>query len=547
MALARPRSLALFLTLAALLPAGRARAEDAPLRQLIDDQVRAAWQRENVTPAGPADDAEFLRRVHLDLVGTLPTADEAAAFLKDTAADKRAKLIDKLLDDPRFAAHQADVWDLVLFGRHPAGGDATRQRDVFHKWLTEQFAKNVPYNRWVRDLLLAEGNTAANGPPMFLLQYRNKPEDATEAVSRLFLGTQLQCARCHDHPFDKWQQLDFYGMAGFFVRLTVVEGTDGKGRRYQIAEKSTGEVLFTGPAAKQKPGQKGTRVPPKFLGGAALEEPAPPKDFKEPDLKNGQAPPKPAFSRKEKLAEWVTAADNPYFARAVANRVWAQFLGRGLVHPVDDLKTTNKASHPELLNALAEQMKAHQFDLKWYIRELVNTEAYQLSGKGEGKEALPRWFERARVRPLSAEELLASFRVATGFDAAARAAGAKPGEEKLPGNMKTWVQMYFGEPTTGRGDFQPGLSEHLFLNNSGDMKQLIQRRKGNLADTLLSSGAPWEERVDQLYLAVLTRLPRPAERERFVAHLTSDEKKTEALVEEAIWVLLNCSEFRLNH
>src|SRR5262249_50528818 len=150
------------------------------------------------------------------------------------------------------------------------------------------------------------------------------------------------------------------------------------------------------------------------------------------------------------------------------------------------------------------------FDLKWYIRELVNSQAYQLSGKGTGKEALPHWFERARVRPLSAEEMLASFRVATGFDAAARAAGVKPGEEKLPSGIKMWMQMYFGEPPTGRGDFQPGLTEHLFLNNSGELRQLIQRRKGNLADTLLTSKAPWEERVDQLYLAVLTRPPRPA-------------------------------------
>ena len=264
-------------------------------------------------------------------------------------------------------------------------------------------------------------------------------------------------------------------------------------------------------------------------------------------MKAGQAPPKPLFSRKEKLAEWVTAADNPYFARAVANRVWAQFLGRGLVHPVDDLKVANKASHPELLDALTQQMKDHRFDLKWYIRELVNTQAYQLSSKGPGTEALPRWFERGRVRPLSAEEMLAAFRQATGFDAAARAAGVKPGEEKLPGNVKTYMTLYFGEPTTGRGDFQPGLTEHLFLNNSGELRQMIQRRKGNLADTLLSSQLSPEERVDHLYLAVLTRLPRPAERERFVAHLTSDPKKADALMEEAIWVLLNCSEFRLNH
>lgn len=543
-----PSARSCLLTLAVLAPQASARAEEVPLRQRIDAAVQAAWQRENVTPAGPADDAAFLRRVYLDLVGTIPNYDEAVQFLKDTDAAKREKLIDRLLDEPRFAAHQADVWDLVLFGRNPPNGDITRQRDVFRRWLTDKFARNEPYDRWVRELLLAEGNTAESGAPMFLLQFRNQPEEAAVAVSRLFLGTQLQCARCHDHPFDKWQQLDFYGLAGFFVRLTVVDaGGSGNMRRVQLAEKSTGEVLFSGPATDQRPGKKGTPVPPKFLGGPVVEEPPPPKDFKEPEIKPGQAPPTPLFSRKAKLAEWVLAADNPYFARAVANRVWAQFLGRGLVHPVDDLKTTNKASHPELLDALAQEMAAHHFDVKWYIRELVNSRTYQLAGTGPSMEEMPRWFERARVRPLSAEEMLAAIRQATGFDAAARAAGAKPGEEKLPGNTKEWFLRYFGEPTTGRGEFQASLTEHLFLNNSGDVKSMIQRRKSNLADGLLSSTASAEERVERLFLSVLTRPPRPTERERFVAYLAADTAKPDALLEEAIWVLLNCSEFRLNH
>jgi hypothetical protein len=523
------------------------RAEETPLRQAIDNEVQAAWQREKVTPAAPAGDAAFLRRVYLDLVGTIPTGEETGQFLKDDDPAKRTKLIDRLIDDPRFAVHQADVWDLVLFGRHPPNPDITRQRDVFRRWLTDKFARNEPYDHWVRELLLAEGNTAESGAPMFLLQFRNQPEEAAVAVSRIFLGTQLQCARCHDHPFDKWKQLDFYGMAGFFVRLTVVDGGGGAMRRYQIAEKSSGEVLFSGSVKEQRPGKKGTPVPARFLGGSVLEEPPLPATFKEPELKGNQAPPKPMFSRKEKLADWVVANDNPYFSRAVANRVWAQFFGRGLVHPVDDLKLANKASHPELLEALSAQLAAHQFDLKWYIRELVNSRTYQLASKGPTTEAMPRWFEQGRVRPLSAEEMLAALRQATGFDAAARAAGAKPGDEKLPGNTREWFLRYFGEPTTGRGEFQASLTEHLFLNNSGEIRQMIQRRKGNLADTLLSAKAAPEERVEQLFLAVLSRPPRPAERERFVAYLALDEKKPEALIEEAIWVLLNCSEFRLNH
>src|SRR5262249_40914393 len=203
-----------------------------------------------------ASDTTCLRRVYLDLVGTVPSYEETTAFLKDTDPKKREKLIDNLLDDPRFAAQQAHVWDLVLFGRHPGNIDATRKRDGFKKWLTDQFAKNEPYDRVVRNLLLAE----QEGSELFYVQYRNQPEEATVAVTRIFLGTQLQCARCHDHPFEDWSQRDFYGMAGFFVRLVVVEN----GKKYKIGEKSTGDVLFAGSVKELKPGQKGVPVKPKF-------------------------------------------------------------------------------------------------------------------------------------------------------------------------------------------------------------------------------------------------------------------------------------------
>jgi hypothetical protein len=526
------RLIAPFLFAASLCVAGNAAPADAQsLRNVIDAETRAAWQREKIAPAGRCDDATFLRRVYLDLVGTIPSHDEAKAFLADADPKKRDKLIDRLLADPRFAAAQATVWDLVLFGRHPAGYDATRKRDGFKKWLTEQFAKNVPYDRWVRDLLLAE----VPGPEVYHVQFRNQPEEAAVAVTRTFLGTQLQCARCHDHPFERWTQMDFYGMAGFFVRLVVQDVAGDPKRKFRIGEKSTGEVLFSGSVKEQRPGRKGEPVKARFLGGDELKEPAPPKGFKEPTAKGKQPLPKPLFSRKEKLAEWLTAADNPYFARAVANRVWAQFMGRGLVHPVDDLTEKNRASHPALLDALAKEVVAHQFDLRHLIRELVSSETYQLAGTGATTEALPAWFERARVRPLSAEELMASFRVATASDA------------KVGGDFTEYMVRYFGEPTNGQGEFQSSLAEHLFLNNAGQLRQMAQPRKGNLAESLLKSKAPWEEKVDRLFVAVLSRPPSAAERDRFVRHLSSDAKAAPALVEEAVWVLLSCSEFRFNH
>lgn len=521
------RSLAIGLFSLALLAA--ARGEDRPLRQIVDAEIKNTQQEQKVTGAGLADDATFLRRVYLDLVGAIPTYEEARQFLADSGSDKRAKLIDRLLDDPRFGQHQANVWQVVLFGRNPAGTDAAKSLPAFNRWLAERFNKNEPYDRIVRAILSAEGSTSDDGTPLFYLQFNARAEETAMAVSRIFLGTQLQCAQCHDHPNDKWEQLDFYGFAGFFARLAVVEG----GGKKMIAEKRTGEVLFTGPAAQQKPGQKGKPVPAKFLGGAVLEEPALPANFKEADLKGGKAPPKPDFSRRDKLLEWLTAGDNPYFARAAVNRLWGQLMGRGLIHPVDDLRDSREPSHPELALAMQKQFVAKSFDLKWLFRELVSSQTYQRAKAPQDGEAF--WFERARLRPLSGEEMLVALRSATGF-----------GNDKLPPGLAEAVLRNFGSSIDGRGEFQASMGERLFMNNSLHLREVIRRKKGNLADEVLASTAPWEERVERMYLTVLSRPPRPEEKQKFVAYLTSDAK-SEPLVEEAIWVLLNCSEFRFNH
>ena len=514
-----------------------ASAADTSLRQVVDAQVRAAWQKENLKPAAKADDATFLRRVHLDLLGTIPTADEARAFLDDADSLKREKLVAKLLDDPRFAPHQAGLWDLVLFGRNPPGGDSTRNRTPFRDWLTAKFAKNEPLDRWVRALLLAE----EEGSELFYAAYQNKPEDLTEAFSRVFLGTQLQCARCHDHPYTDLKQRDFYGMAGFFVRLVVMDqGSSGTGekqvKKFKIGEKGSGDVLFAGNMKDAKPGKKGEPVKPAFLRGDGLTEPPLPAGYKEPEFKTGtKSFPKPEFSRKEKLAEWATAPANPFFARAAVNRVWGQFMGRGIVHPVDDFEADNKPAIPALLDALTQQFVAHQFDLKWLIGELVRSETYQLASTGPAKEALPKFHERARLRPLSAEEIQTALRV-IGGDA----------PQSSEGVTSEYFRRFFGEPTNGQGEFQGRLSEHLFLNNSDNVRNFLRRKKGSFADSILLSIDPWEVRVDRMFLAVLTRLPSAAERVKFAAYLQSDPKP-EPLVEEALWVLVNLSEFRFNH
>lgn len=517
------------------------------LRDIIDRHVESAWAANGIEPADRSTDAEFLRRVYLDLLGTIPTYDEAVAFLNDSDVDKRENLVARLLSHERFGVHQSDVWDMVYFGRNPPGY-GTRDRDGFKNWLRDQFNENIPYNQWAGEILRADGNTVEDGAPMFFVQYKNAPEDATQAVTQKFLGVQLQCARCHDHPFDDWSQLDFYGMAAFVARLQVVDvGKKGKVTAYAIGEKNLGDVLFTGPASQQEPGKKGEPVKPKFLAGEEISEPQLPEDFKEDrNFPNGKVPPEPKFSRKDRLADWITDSENPYFARAVANRIWAQFMGKGIVQPVDNLSPNNPPSHPELLEQLTVAMVEHDFDLKWFIGELVNSKTYQLSAAGSGDEAQPQWYERARYRPLSAEELLESWITASGYDQVMEAQGEKP-ESRFRIRGITWDYLLraFGEPNDGAGNFQGGIGEHLYLNN-GQVRQLISQSKGGLHDLLATSELPWEDRVQRMFLQVLSRKPTPAETDRFVTFL-SDPDDLRGRLHDAIWTLMTCSEFRFNH
>ena len=517
------------------------------LRSQIDRHVQAAWQKNKITPAVNSADSEFLRRVYLDMLGLIPTHDEAVAFLDNRSADKREKLIDRLLEHPRFGVHQSDVWDMVYFGRNPPGY-GTNQREGFQHWLRDQFQKNVPYNVWVKAILTAEGNTVENGAPMFFVQYKNRPEDATEAVTQKFLGIQLQCARCHDHPFKPWTQLDFYGVAAFMARLRVVDvGTKNKVKAYAIGEMNKGDVLFTGPASEQTPGKKGEPVKPKFLNGDALAEPELPKDFTEPrNFSSGKTPPAPKFSRKNELANWVTNANNPYFARAAANRIWAQFMGKGIVNPIDNLGDDNPPSHPELLAALSAGLVEHKFDLKWFIREILNTKVYQLSSQGSISDAHPQWYERARFRPLSAEELLESWVLAANYDKVLEANNQKP-ESRFQIRRITWdyIRRYFGQPNDGVGNFQGGMHEHLYLNN-GQVHTLISSGKGGLKQSLSDSKAMWPGRVDRMFVQILSRRPTKQESARFVAHLTAPDDP-DGRLHDAIWSLMTCSEFRFNH
>ncbi len=519
-----------------------------PLRTRIEQHVSAVWKKQKVAPAEPASDAAFLRRLYLDLCGTIPTADQAKEFLDDRSADKRARLIERLLNDPRYAAHQAEVWDMIYFGRSPPHPDA-RKRRGFRRWLTSQFAANTPYDQIAEKILKAEGNTAEQGAPMYLAQFKDKPEDAAESVTQVFLGVQLQCARCHDHPFENWSQLDFYGMAAFLARLEVVDLGKKKDdqKMLVVGEKSGGDIEFTGPVTEEEIGKKGKPVAPKFLLASKLAEPELPKDFEEPRrFPSGKMPPKPKSSRKDALADWIISRDNPYFARALANRIWGQLMGRGLVHPIDNMSEGNAPSHPELLKVLADELTEHNFDVKWFIREIVSSKAYQLSSTGSVEAELPLWFERARVRPLSAEELVDSWRVVTQYanvDSKLKAALDK-GDRFYP--IASGYQLgFFGAPTDGVGNFVGGIHEHLFLSNGG-LSKLLSTSDGGTVKQLAEAKESWPQKVETLYLTVLSRRPSDEEKEHFVTYLNEKERPHDR-VKEAIWALMTSSEFRFNH
>ncbi len=520
------------------------RAEESSLRDVIDRAIKASWEKEKIAPPARSSDAVFLRRIYLDLIGMIPSYEETTAFLNDADPQKREKLIDKLLTDPRHARQQAQVWDLAMLGRKNKLVDGTvgyRNRGRFRVWLAKQFEANEPLDRIAAKILQAE----EEGSQLFFAAYRD-PDEMVNAVSRFFLATQIQCAKCHDHPYESWTQKDYHGLSGFFVRTMAIdvpgkpEITNQTGNLYLVGEKMVGEALFSleeiDPKTKKK---KTVPIKPKFLSGEELAEPEPPQDYVEPKLKAGELPPKPAFSRREKFIEWMIAKDNPFFAKAVANRVWAQFMGRGFVHPVDDFNSSNDPSLPELLKAIETELAAHKFDVKWLVREIVNSQAYQASDLGSVADALPRFYERARIRPLSIEELTSSLHIAMGLGVEA-ALKTEPNQQMM---------QYLGEPTDGQGRFQGSLSEHLYLHNGEGFRGMCRPNKGNLPEKLVLGAEDWNEKVERMFLSVLSRPATSEERERFVQYLSADAKDPKLMaqrMEDAMWVLVSGSEFRFN-
>jgi hypothetical protein len=517
-----------------------------PLHERID-QVIAAKPTFEQQAAAISSDAEFLRRIYLDLTGKIPTADEARAFLKDNAPNKRELLIDRLLASAEYARHMALVFDVALMDRRP---DKHVPRGQWQEFLRAAFAANKPYDRLVREILSADGSVPAERPAAkFYLDRDGEPNLLTRDISRLFLGTNLQCAQCHDHPVvDQYKQDHYYGIFAFLNRSFVFQDKAKKLSVY--AEKAEGEVSYQSVFDTSLTKTTGPRLP----SGPLLKEPKLAKGDEYTIKPAKDVRPIPKFSRRAQLANVITGSDNAQFRRASANRLWAMMLGRGIVHPIDFDHAENPPSHPELLAALADEMAAVKFDLKVLLREVALSKTYQRSSELPAgvKEISERTFALALLRPLSSEQLAWSMMQATGLtDAERKTLGAQLTEATLYAKLATNVTPFvttFAGPAGQTDDqgFQATLDQTLFLKNGALIRGWLTPRPGNLTDRL-GKLKEADAIAEELYLSVLTRYPAAEERKEVAEYLAARTTDRPAALQDLVWALLTSAEFRFNH
>jgi hypothetical protein len=530
----------------AVLILAAAPAAARPLHERIDDAIARGKPAFEAQAARPADDAEFLRRVYLDFTGCIPTAAEARAFLKDPSPNKRQLLIDRLLAGAAYAQHMARVFDGWLMDRRP---NKNVPQPEWQEYLRQSFAANKPYDQLVREILSADGTDPKLRPAArFVLDREAEPHLLTRDVSRLFLGMNLQCAQCHDHPLvEAYKQEHYYGLFAFFSRTAVFRGKDNKA---VLADKAEGEVSFESVFVPKVKKSTGPRLP----NGRPLAEPKFDKGKEYITAPAKGVRPVPKFSRRAQLAGMITDAGNERFRRTAANRLWALLMGRGLVHPLDFDHPANSPSHPELLTLLGDELAARKFDVKAVLRELALSKTYQRSSllPTGGPAPDESSFAVALLRPQSPEQLAFSSMQATGLtDAVRQELGPKATDAalaaRLANNVAAYVKVFGsapGEPADGRSE--PTLDQALFLRNGALVSGWLTPRPGNLADRLsrLKDAAAASE---ELYLSTLTRYPTADESKEVADYLAGRMADRPAALRELAWALLTSAEFRFNH
>ena len=495
---------------------------DDMVRQ-INELLVDLWRTNDVTPTFPAEDEELLRRVYLDLAGRTPSVSEVRAFMSDPAADRFENLVDRLLESPDHASHIATVWRSFLI---PEGVDLTAFGGVeaFDQWLAERFASDASYADVVRSLLLADGRLSRSGPLLFYSAVKLDPDQLASRTARVFLGMRLECAQCHDHPFEPWAQDEFWGFAAFFARISRPKGTlESVSTVMRVSDVDRGEVML--PDTEKV-------IAPRFLDGAKVLE--------------GEGAP----ARRQQLADWLASARNPYFARATANRIWGHLFGKGIVEPIDDFGTQHQPKSPELLDLLAGHFVGTDFSLRELFRTVVLSKAYRLSSGAETfNEERAELFAQMNIKTLTAEQVYDCISVATLLDSGAAVDPMVFNVDRIGNSSRAAFIQQFRTPVGRNTEYQGGIPQALTLMNGG----LIEGATGLSSSGLLKSlEAPFftnEQRIEVLYLATLSRKPRPAERELLKGYISDDADGAELQegLADILWALLNSAEFTLNH
>ncbi|MBX9627154.1 MAG: DUF1549 and DUF1553 domain-containing protein [Gemmataceae bacterium] len=504
------------------------------LHERIDALVAAGHPGYDQVAAPLADDAEFFRRVTLDMNGTVPSAAEARAFFADPSADKRRILVDRLLADPAYARRMAEFFDVVFMERRR---DAKVPRAAWEEYLRAAFAADTPYDRLVRDLLSADGtDPKTRAAAKFFLDRNMEPDVVVRDLGRVFLGRDLRCAQCHDHPLvDDYKQGHYHGLLAFVSRSFLFPNAEAA--TAVLAEKADGEVNFVSVFDPKKTQKKtGPRLP----GAEPVAEPTPAKGKEYTVAPANGARPIPAYSRRAQLAGRLTSPDNPAFARTAVNRLWAMMLGRGLVHPLDLDHPGNPPSHPELLDLLAAEFVAHGYDVRWLLREIALTKTYQRSSAAPppGEEPPADRYLVGILKPLSAEQFARATVRATG-------PAVPEAEAVVAGQVAAFRRTFGGGPGEPDAGTSPTLDQALFLKHGGSIRGLTARRNDGLTDRLAKLTDP-NAAADELFLSVLTRLPTADERWDVAAALDG-VKDRGATLAEIVWALAVSAEFRFNH
>jgi hypothetical protein len=499
-----------------------------PENNYIDKFVFAKLKMLSIAPSETCSDAEFLRRASLDVCGMLPTPKEVRAFLADKSADKRTKLIDALLERPEYA----DFWTLKWADVFRSSRKAIQVKGthVFQHWLRERILANAGFDALVREMLTASGSTFAN-PPANYYRVARDPQNLAETTAQLFFGIRMQCAKCHNHPFERWTQDDYYSMAAFFARVRrkndpLEPGPDPK-------KPGGAEIVYDGRSGEVTQPRTGQVMKPKFMGGSVPNIPA-------------------DTDRRRVLADWLASADNPFFAKSVANRIWYHLNGKGIVDPVDDFRDSNPSANDELLDALAKDFAAHHFDVKHLIRTIMMSRTYQLSAQtNESNADDTKYFSHVVPKSLTAEQLLDAVCAVTevpekfpGLPLGTRAVQLPDGDNNHP-FLKTFGQPARELACECERESDSNLAQALQLINGPTINEK-NRSSNNRLSRMLAAKMSERQMLDELYLAALARLPSAENVQVALAHVTHAADKRKAW-EDIEWALLNAKEFLFRH